>query len=857
MIKKVEERLGQQVELGGKELFGHRIEIVADQRLLQLANVAESVISHFDRAPFVLALCNGSVATAVMGGSNVDYRWIVRTAPSNVQTALLTKASELMATNQSLALRAADYLLFWICSEDSIALREDIPEELSFRSRYKKLREEDGCDFSINLWSEENYLDYLQRTKLSSINIAENLADVAINPDCTMPEEFSVKFDSAIHQIEYKANEHRSQTREDIAIEHMEPALCAYKAERYAELFRKLTTQLNGQNFLSCLLLAGKLYKQLPVLTELERESIIEAWRMTLANTDKEAHSAELTLFPMVVFDRSSDEQFLLLQERGGKTGYISRTQARYREITATCLNLVLNTLNGYDGSNPETCYAVLDYLIKTLSTMDHLLRERLLNLLQGDNSIIRYLCLEIIYNTNDHVAANAVLESAWKIDSGNCDYENDWGSILLAHFAKHISFEEIADRISLRWLGYAVKQRGNRPEEVAEYALRLHIIWTRIAMQTERDEAVLRHLKISICQNRNDIDEEINIDLNENFGLKWTKFTWGGTSGAIRKPFDEGMANARLEKIYNQVTEVLKAEKKRGNHWIDTSFSNGNLDAVVASGITYWREWIKPVMDGTIEGRRLLAFCQGLYESLCATLLNLEPETGVKLFNTIMKYKTTRIVDSYTDIQHILFSLFEAQESPSVIGLWNEYLNSCDSDKDLSEIAYLAQTCGKNEWIDLSIQFWLSSERDYDIARGLRLLGFSNEEKHAEQLNAWIADHGRSWLMDVAKTAQASSKRNSWARIWIERFVADENRVKSWASFRLFLRCADKRFWIWDNDLIKTDTLTLWKRDAYRANIGTILDAVKENEKKLKDKFIGHDVKENQLWPWMKRYGS
>lgn len=855
LIQELEERLGQQIELGGKELFGYRIEIVANQRLLQLANVAESVISHFDRAPFVQALCNGAVAAAVMGGSNVDYRWVIRTAQSNVQTSLLTKTSELMATQQDLAFRTADYLLSWICCEDSIALRENIPEKLSFRSWYKKFREGDDCDRSIYLWSEENYLDCLQRTKLSPLNIAENLRDVAINPDCTMPENLSIKFDSAIHQIEYKTNEHRCQTLEDIAIEHMEPALCAFKSERYSELFRKLAKHLNAPNFLSCHLLAGKLYEHLPIFTELERELILKAWRMTLASTDKEANSAEMTLYPMVVFDRSTDEQFLLLKERGGKTGYFSRKKARYRKITTTCLNSVIETLDGYDGANPEACYAVLEYLAKTLSSMDDLLRERLLTLLHGNNPIIRYLCFEIICSTNDQTAANAVLESEWKADCDNCDYENEWGSILLAHFAKHISFEDLAGRILLRWLGYAVRERGNRSEEIAGYALRLHIIWTRIAMPRESDEAILRHLKISTCQRLNDIDEKITIDLNENFGLKWTKFTWGGTSGAIREPFDESMANARLEKIYNQVMEVLKAEKKRGNHWIDTSFSNGNLDAVVASGITYWREWIKPVLDGINEGRRLLAFCQGLYESLCATLLNHEPENGVKLFNAIMKYKTTRIVDSCTDIQHILFSLFKAQESPLVVALWNEYLNDCDSDKDLSEIAYLAQSCGKTEWLDRSIQDWLSSERDYDIARGLRLLGFSNEERHAVQLQVWIAGHGRSWLMDVANTAQTSSKRNSWARIWIEGFVAGEDRVKSWAAFRLFLRCADKRFWIWGDDLIKTDEMPSWKTDAYKANIGTILDSVKENEKKLKDKFVSHDVKENQLWPWMKRY--
>ncbi|MSM38675.1 MAG: TIR domain-containing protein [Geobacter sp.] len=857
LIKEVEERLGQQVEIGAMELFGHRIEIVADQRLLQLAKVAESVISHFDREPFVQGLCNGAIATAVMGGSNVDYRWIVRTAPGKVQTALLMNSGEFMATCQSLAFRVADYLLFWICSEDSIALRETIPEELSFRSWHKKFWEEHRNNSTNYLWSEDNYLDCLQKAQLAPIVIAENLREVAINPLCTLPEEFATKIDTASSQIDLtQIRSHLGQTIEDIALRDMEPALCAYKPERYAELFRKLTEQLNGSDYLSCRLLASKLYEHMPIFTNTEHEQILKVWRGSLAAEGSETESAELTLFPMVVFDRPADEQFLLLRERGSKTGYFSKMQARYRKIESTSLAPIIRALDMYDGSRPEECYAQLEHLAKAINSLDESLRESLLKLFQSDNSIIRYLCIEIICNTNDQLAAQKIIGSGWKIHGENCDYENGWGSILLARFANDISFEELACRISLKWLGYAVKERGNRQEEVADYALRLHVIWTRIAKPTESAEDVLRHVKISLGKCWEDIEDDMSINLNENIGIKWTKFTWGGTSGAVsNKSLDPDAVEAEWDRVYKKVLEVYAAEKKRGNHWIDTSFSNGNLDAVVASEVLCWREWIQPILDGTTEGRHVLAFCQGLYESLCATLLNHEPETGAKLFEAIMKHKTTRIVDSFTDIQNLLFSLFDAEESPPVLALWDEHLTDCDSDKSLSELACLAQSCEKAAWLDAKIQSLLESDLDYDKARGLRLLGFSVEDNHSQQLRKWIDAHGRSWLMDVAKDALESSKRNSWARIWIERFIAEEDRVKSWAAFRLFLRCVDKRFWIWGYSLIYIDKLPDWKTDAYKANIGTIMGAIKENEKKLKDTFIGHEVKENQLWPWMKRY--
>jgi hypothetical protein len=249
------------------------------------------------------------------------------------------------------------------------------------------------------------------------------------------------------------------------------------------------------------------------------------------------------------------------------------------------------------------------------------------------------------------------------------------------------------------------------------------------------------------------------------------------------------------------------------------------------------------------------MAFSQGLYEGLCATLLNHEPETGAALFRLIMELKTTRIVDTKTGIQYLLFSLFEANDSPAVNKLLNIQLERCHSDKDLSELVYLAQSSGKHEWLDGIIKALLCSEFDYDRARALRMMGFSNEDKHIDEIEMWISSHQRSWLMDVAITAQKCQNHNAWAKIWLTKFISEENRDNSWAAFRLFLQCVDKRVWLWCDDMIITTDLPRWKRDAYRSNQGVILESTKKNEEKLKDSFVCHDVKENELWPWMHRY--
>lgn len=863
LIKEVAERLGRPFGSDPMVIYSYCIEIMPDQRLLKLAQVAESVISHFDREPFVQALCNGALATAVMGGSHVDFRWVIRTASHAVLDVLLAKSRELIASGEALALRTAYYLLSWLCNDLAIMLRDGIPGEYAFDFWQKEWRKnDDPCNSVRYLWHEDNYLESIQNTQLDAVNIAENLKEVAINPACVLPKELSEKIVPAIDYLDLNQNRsHRSQTQEDSIIDNIEPALCAYAPENYAELNRRLANQLDDLDILQCRLLASKLYEQLPVMTDAERKSIVKAWRLSRQGNGEEADHAESALYPMVIFDYSSSEQLRWLSERGNKTQYSEYRGSRYRDIKESQYPDLIARLDAVSAFSPGENHNFLWCLTKALLVIDEEIRTRLLTLVKNEDSVIRYMCLEIICQTEDQIAAQLVIENGWHTHADNCDYENFWGSVLLVKFGKHVSFAELSERISLHLLGYAVQVRGNCPDELADYAQRLHTIWTRVAKPSDSDEEILRHVKISVASCHKQIEYSLSIELNQGSdGVKLVNYTWGGSVGLVSKSdldksFNPQLAEQEWERIHKQVMAVYAAEKARGNHWIDSSFTNGNLDAVITGGFTYWQEWIKPILAGSQEGRRLLAFCQGLYESLCAELLNHDPATGAELFKAIMRLKTSSIVDSRTGIPHILFSLFEAQESPHVIALWNEQLNDCDSDKELSELAYLAQFCGKSAWLDSKIQAWLTSEHNYDKARALRLMGFLIDSEHTRQLELWLGTVGHSWLNNLAKVSLRSSNHNSWARIWIERFIAEEDRAKSWTAFRLFLRCVDKRFWIWKNDRINVDSLPLWKRDAFLMNIGTIIDAIKENEKKLKDTFIWHEVKENQLWPWMKKY--
>lgn len=859
----VEKRLGAPAIAGKVDLYGYHLEVVEDANWLRLAQVAASVISHLDREPFIRALVTGVVATAVMGGSHTEFAWVVRTASHRVQQSLYQAAQDLVGINEATALNAADRLLWGICNEESVTLRKCIPEEHALTSWKKELQKSGETSDSLwFLWNEETYLECLQKTQLHPLQIADKLREIALNPDCALPERYIAKLGSAWQQLDFsQIRSHLGQTREDISLRDIEPALCAYYPQQYKELISALINTLPERNAEFRRLLAYKLYEHMPVFGEVEYQVILNAWRDLLQNQDKVHDDAETALFPLVFWSRLACEQFSLLMERKGKGVYSVQQPPVFKPFDACLKPSIEQALVDINTVASEKHYAVLWYLQNTVTKLDEWLRQLLLQMFTSGDSVTRYCCMEIICKADDRAAADMIVDTGWRVENGEqCPLEVDWGSILLSRFALALPFAVLAARIAPQWFGYAVHTRGNNPSEVEEYAQLLHTLWSRTNQPSEDASALLRHVKVSIPHDANNLIENLTVELNRDGSIKMSNCTWGGSVGMVnidevKRAFDFEAANNEWKAVHEQVLELFDKEKKLGNYWIDISHIHMNLDVVVEN-TEYWRVWIAPVLSGSRQGRFWALCSQGFYEGLCAALLNHESEIGIELFDALLAYSSARHVDALTDIQHLYFDLFAAKDTPQVDGKRRQLLDDCNTDQALFEIMYLVQWHKKDEWIHSVVDEFISSDLSYDIARGLRLLGFSNKSKHGVWIQKWIDSHSSSWLMDVARNALQSHKRDLWAQAWFAKFIAEVNRVKAWSAFRLFLRCVDKRFWMWGDELLEEAAdLADWKKDAYAANIEVIKSAIKENEKKLSETFVGHKVEENQLWPWMKRY--
>jgi len=859
----VELRLGRVAIPGPARLLGVELEVVDDVGLLRLAQVAVAVISHDHAGGYANAMLTGIVASTVMDGSHAEFPWLLHTCRVETRQTLLRAAKSLLAAEKPTAYLVARKLLACTGNEEARALLENIPSEFRFIHPYTKLRENNPCDSHLWSWDEDNYLDCLERTSGHAGFIARQLKTVALNPDIDFPSVHRPRLDEAGNGLDLtRIGRSMGATLEQHHFEEMEPALCAFAAGRYQNLMRALARDMATRDGLARRQLAWHLLDHLPIYGNEEREIVLAAWRSTLLLHDEHDKVAQFALFSAVVFDLPADEQLQRLMERGDASGYISKQAPRFRPLSPEHGPDILAALKAVDPLASQRIYNLLWYLSHALTRPDNNVRENLLARFGQFDTVARGCCLEVFVGTGDADAAQRIIATGWSACAGRETFlENSWGSILLAEFGRDLPFDELVGRISSEWLGYAVKKRGYPAEEVAAYSGLLDAVWRRIGARTPPPEveSLSRYVVLEVNPGNERLADTLSTAETGPSTVRFANNTWGGSAGtcSVEDLMHSTDHDAQIEKhnaLSEQVATLADEERDNGNPWFDYAFRDGGLAEVLALDDTLWRSWIEPVLRDDRRAWQLLALCRGFYEKLCTALLSHAPEHGFALFRAIRSRSTIRILDARLGLPVLLMDAFATPASPEVDQILRDHIDSGTTDIALFESALLCQLGGREDWMRHLANEWLLTDHDYDRSRGIALLGFSNAEADGTLLTNWIATHSDCWVRDVAETALQNHRRNVWARCWFDRFLSRDDRTESWAAFRLFLRCVDRRFWLWIDSTGLTE-VEPWKRDAAAMNIGTIESACEKNEKDWKDNFLGQKVKPKEMWPWMEEY--
>ena len=851
----VEERLGSTATPGEHQALSIRLEVIESPGLLRLAEVALAVISHNHAQGYVDALATGIVASTVMGGTRASLDWVLRTANASTTDALLAITDEWVRLKAPLGYRAAYFCLQRLASIAAYERIEQIPEEYKPQSH--------GFGW-LKRWNEDNYLQELDvQPELDADLVAKNLSDVALNPSMHLPSAHQARMNHVGAGLDLrKAYSSEYTQSEDLALEEHTPALCAFAPLHYQDLMRSLIRTLESRDAIARRQLSWRILQAFPVLGTDEKALVLQVWRAMLSKSSEEDSTTESCMYPAILMDLSAAEQCERVIERGETEGHFTNHGPQYRTCAAADALAILADPRTEWLKSPRRLENILSYFSETLTSSSPELGAWLLTQFAALTSVARGACMKLICKTADTDTAHAIIDAGWRRQSDDDHYyENKWGSILLARFGGTRSFSELIARVSPAWLGYAVEHRCKHPDAVRIYADFLDITWQHLASLKPSPglERLSRHIQLKTDHGTAPLHDVWSATSYPNGQKQGYIGAWGGRyrnppSDDISEIWDSKKQRDAHLKLQDELHELAACENHKGNPWLTASFHHGCLAEVVSQDTKHWVAWLAPVLQGTVQGRYLLAACRGFYEKLCAALLTCSPPDGAALYDALNKSETVHIVNHQLELPELLLDVFASPDSAETLRIREHLLDAATTDTDLFEIVLLSAWGAKMDWLHRRINEDLESSWELECARALTLLGASDHETDGLRLAEWIKRHPDCWLRRVAELAHLRFTRNRWAHIWFERFLTRTDRTESWAAFQLFLRCVDRRFWLWQERASLT-TAEQWKQDAFGFNLGDVLSACRENEKHLHKSLIGHQVRWGEYWPWMGEY--
>jgi len=261
---------------------------------------------------------------------------------------------------------------------------------------------------------------------------------------------------------------------------------------------------------------------------------------------------------------------------------------------------------------------------------------------------------------------------------------------------------------------------------------------------------------------------------------------------------------------------------------------------------------WMQAIDSDTRDAERILNLSQSFYEAILDVLLETDPSKAVKLLTCLESSPDgINFIDSGTGIKCRVFSVFGHGRHRAIQEIWDGRLEQCLNDLELFELAFIAQDTDNVDWLKEKITQGLSSPTVFQLARAVTLMGFLDGEDVLKDFES-ILEKPNSWVRSVAEKALHHWKRNAWAKTCFKKFIEDKEDAHAWASFNLFLKCADRRFWLWKENILSDFEVGSDRLTFLNFNLDGIKKSIEENERKRKGTFLYEKILDNQAWPWM-----
>ena len=857
-------RAGQILQPGAMEFAGFPLSIIQDDGLLRLGRVALAVISHLPRKSYLRAIAVGCLAEAIMDFPDKDdiFGWVLRSSPETLWPEIKHIAESLLNYDHIVTKQTAYRLLSLEGGQCAVKMQKQLPEDLFPPNPFLEIYRKDPCN-SFFAWTRAECEYCLQRKDLAPSVIARKIQLYCRDPKFPVPSNFDNILAPIAEQIPVaKIWSGRNPTAENHLLEEIESALCAYSPDVIAKIYRAIANTVNDRKEIALRQLVSHIVQHELILDDETKKNLQTVWWRLLDQSkakQKDEKLAEVFLFHSILQGIDAEQQLEYLLNRPSTAADLLSFEKNFKP-----LNDWQFVSKKMIDPEPESIHRVLWFL----SAHPQIIPESVLSivdsLISHEDSLVRGLVLQLLYEQRNAKNTCGFVQGEWAWEEEQNSLENYWGSLLLAKYGYDLPYNELRCRVHPTYLGFAVSQRDNNHDEVNQYAEDIHKIWATLVDATPDIPNDFPAAKVDCDLAVRDVPCE-RIRLSGTHFSNTVKFInrdafWGGMSGGSDR---ESLANA-LKPVSNEqqdalmeiLQETIKQQTQAGNNWFSSSFSSQGLELVAQQRPDLVDIWLSGIMDGSLAAKQRLMKGSSFYEALCRVLFPIDPPKGLHLYQHLTEaHAGINFVVSGTGIPVLYYALFDAPDVSAVRKAWDQYLQQCKTDKDLSDLVIVALAGNGINWLESTVEQDLRSTAIFYQARAMIIRGLMAAKNSEDWLAAQTKPQAETWFDRVAEKAYVYWQTDNWSKHWFERFFNVKNNIHAWAAFRLLLRCVDRRFWTWQNELSN-----ILRRDDsncrlifLKNNKDTLNNSIKKNEKAMTENFLATKVLDNQAWPWMR----
>ncbi|WDZ79057.1 hypothetical protein PWG15_26590 (plasmid) [Ensifer adhaerens] len=381
-----------------------------------------------------------------------------------------------------------------------------------------------------------------------------------------------------------------------------------------------------------------------------------------------------------------------------------------------------------------------------------------------------------------------AVVESDWEaspVDNG--DDSNSWyGSYALLKGAEIglIDGGAVLDRISPRLYGRAALMlKGPATQEIAR---RVDASIRRVIALP--DELVAPAIEMEVE----------GADLDEPPCFYVTARPTRGPSDFIRKLSESEGGSRGGDNGYEAFLTFRDRLTAASANIILDHLTHEEFAAIVAANPPVAEQWYDLFMD--MNDSKLPAV-HNLVLLLASALSDIDPDKSLALFHRSAHIRPlVRFNFGKTGVDFGSLSAWRGPRTSAFDEMRRKRLDYAETDQALATEVLSALQNGHQSFLEAYVDEKLSRSEPAEIARGLMVVGLSDQsERHDQLLKRYEATDGLpGWAWTEATAAY---RRNIWARHWFKAMCETEDPESFWQAAVLFEQCVDARFQTWRND--------------------------------------------------------